>query len=79
MARGLPIGATTRGRVLLIPVLALAGGLAVKPRLPTGVGSLPTHGPLFVALLCSVVVLVGALTFLPALILGPIAAHLGGH
>ncbi|MCK6487444.1 MAG: potassium-transporting ATPase subunit KdpA [Planctomycetes bacterium] len=60
---------------VLVPVLALAGGLAAKPRQETNAGTLPTHGPLFIGLLATVVVLVGALTFLPALVLGPVAAH----
>ena len=60
----------------IIPVLAIAGSLAGKKRTPPGAGTLPTHGPLFVALLIAVVLLVGALTFLPALALGPIAEHL---
>ena len=60
----------------IIPVLAIAGSLAGKKRTPPGAGTLPTHGPLFVALLVGVVLLVGALTFLPALALGPIAEHL---
>jgi K+-transporting ATPase ATPase A chain len=63
---------------ILVPVLALAGGLVVKPRQAEHAGTLPGHGWLFVALLASIVVLVGALTFLPALVLGPVAAHLGG-
>ncbi len=61
---------------VLIPVLALAGGLAAKRRLPVDAGTMPGHGPLFVAVLASVVVLVGALTFLPALVLGPVTAQL---
>lgn len=61
---------------LAIPTLALAGSLAAKRKLPTGVGTLPTYGPLFVAWLIAVIVLVGALSFLPALALGPIAEHL---
>jgi K+-transporting ATPase ATPase A chain len=60
----------------IVPVLAIAGSLAQKKRTPPGAGTLPTHGPLFVALLIGVVLLVGALTFLPALALGPIAEHL---
>jgi K+-transporting ATPase ATPase A chain len=60
----------------IVPVLAIAGSLAKKKRTPPGAGTLPTHGPLFVALLIGVVLLVGALTFLPALALGPIAEHL---
>jgi potassium-transporting ATPase potassium-binding subunit len=60
----------------IIPVLAIAGSMAGKKRTPPGAGTLPTHGPLFVAMLIGVVLLVGALTFLPALALGPIAEHL---
>jgi len=61
---------------VLIPVLAIAGRLAAKPRLPEGAGTLPTHGPLFVVLLIGTVILVGALTYLPALALGPVVEHL---
>jgi potassium-transporting ATPase potassium-binding subunit len=61
---------------VIVPVLALAGSLAPKTPVPAGPGTLPTHGPLFVALLIGTVVLVGALTFLPALALGPIVEHL---
>lgn len=60
---------------LAVPTLALAGSLAKKKRLPIGVGTLPTHTPLFVAWLIGVIVIVGALTFFPALALGPIAEH----
>jgi K+-transporting ATPase ATPase A chain len=59
-----------------IPALALAGSLVKRPRLDAGAGTLPTHTPLFVALLAGIVVIVGALTFFPALALGPIAEHL---
>lgn len=59
-----------------IPVLAIAGSLALKKRVPPSVGTLPTHGPLFVLLLVSTVILIGALTFIPALALGPIVEHL---
>ncbi len=58
---------------VMIPVLAMAGSLARKKVIPSGAGTLPTHTPLFVLLLVGVVLLVGALTFLPALALGPIA------
>jgi K+-transporting ATPase ATPase A chain len=61
---------------LAIPTLAIAGSLARKKAVPAGPGTLPTHTPLFVALLIGVVVLVGALTFIPALALGPIVEHL---
>ncbi len=59
-----------------IPVLALAGSLAGKKAVPTGAGTLPTHTPLFCGLLVAVVLVVGALTFIPALALGPIVEHL---
>ena len=61
---------------LMIPVLAISGSLAKKKFTPVSVGTLPTHTPLFALLLISVIVLVGALTFLPALALGPIAEYL---
>jgi K+-transporting ATPase ATPase A chain len=61
---------------LIIPVLAVAGSLARKKYTPPSLGTLPTHTPLFVALLVGTVLLVGALTFLPALALGPIVEHL---
>jgi K+-transporting ATPase ATPase A chain len=56
---------------LLVPVLAIAGSLAAKKTVPVGPGTLPTHTPLFVVLLIFTVLLVGALTFIPALALGP--------
>jgi K+-transporting ATPase ATPase A chain len=61
---------------LAIPTLAIAGALAAKKTVPPGPGTLPTHTPLFAVLLVGVVVLVGALTFVPALALGPIVEHL---
>jgi potassium-transporting ATPase potassium-binding subunit len=61
---------------LAVPTLALAGSLARKKRIPSGAGTLPTHTPLFIAFLVCVVMIVGALTFLPALALGPIVEHL---
>ena len=61
---------------LLMAVLAIAGSLAAKKRATPGVGTLPTHGPLFIAWLVGIVLMVGALTFLPALALGPIVEHL---
>ena len=61
---------------LAIPILAIAGSLARKKIVPAGGGTLPTHTPLFVGLLIGVVILVGALTFVPALALGPIVEHL---
>jgi K+-transporting ATPase ATPase A chain len=68
--------ATLMGRFLfLIPLLAAAGSLARKKKVGETLGTLPTHGPLFVGLLVGTVLLVGALTFFPALALGPIVEH----
>jgi potassium-transporting ATPase potassium-binding subunit len=67
---------------VIVPVLAIAGSLAAKKRLAQGPGSMPTHGPLFVGLLIGTVLLVGALTYVPALALGPAVEHLmlwSGH
>jgi K+-transporting ATPase ATPase A chain len=61
---------------LIVPVLAIAGALAAKKIVPAGSGTLPTHTPLFVVLLIGTVLMVGALTFVPALALGPIVEHL---
>ncbi|MGN6093815.1 MAG: potassium-transporting ATPase subunit KdpA [Luteibacter jiangsuensis] len=61
---------------LAIAMLAMAGSLAAKGHVPPSAGTLPTHTPLFVTLLTCVVIVVGALTFLPALALGPIVEHL---
>ncbi len=63
----------------IVPVLAIAGALAKKKRIEPTAGTLPTHGPLFVALLIGTVVLVGALTYVPALALGPVIEHLQLH
>jgi K+-transporting ATPase ATPase A chain len=60
---------------LMVPILAIAGSLAAKKYVPAGAGTLPTHTTLFVLLLAATVVLVGALTFVPALALGPIVEH----
>jgi potassium-transporting ATPase potassium-binding subunit len=60
----------------IVPVLAIAGSLAKKQRIEVTAGTLPTHGPLFVALLVGTVVLVGALTYVPALALGPVIEQL---
>ncbi len=61
---------------IAVPALAIAGALARKKLVPAGLGTLPTHTPLFVAMLIGVVIIVGALTFIPALALGPIVEHL---
>ncbi len=60
----------------IVAVLAIAGSLAAKKRIPVSAGTMPTHGPTFIALLIGTVLLVGALTFVPALALGPIVEHL---
>ena len=60
----------------ILPVLALAGSLAMKKTAPVGQDSFPTHGPLFVVLLTMTILLVGGLTFLPTLALGPVAEQL---
>ena len=60
---------------MIVPVLAIAGTLAGKKTAPAGPGTLPTHGPLFTVLLVGVIVIVGALTFFPALSLGPVVEH----
>jgi K+-transporting ATPase ATPase A chain len=61
---------------VIVPILAIAGSLAAKKTVPVTVGTLPTHTPLFVLLLIGTILLVGALTFVPALALGPIAEQL---
>ncbi len=61
---------------VIVPVLAIAGSLAAKKRAPVTAGTMPTHGPLFVVLLVGSVLLIGALTYVPALALGPIVEHL---
>ena len=65
--------------LMIIPLLAAAGSLAQKKLMPVSAGTFPTHGPLFVVLLVGVVVIVGALTFFPALSLGPIVEHFLMH
>ncbi len=61
--------------MIIIPMLAVAGSLAMKKAVPATSGTLPTHGPLFVGLLAGTVIIVGALTFFPALSLTPIVEH----
>ena len=61
---------------VIVPVLALAGHLAAKKRIPASAGTLPTHGPLFVVLLMGTVVLIGALNYVPVLALGPVVEQL---
>ncbi len=61
---------------VIVPVLAIAGALAAKQKLPATAGTLPTHGPLFVLLLVATVLLVGLLNYVPSLALGPVVEHL---
>jgi K+-transporting ATPase ATPase A chain len=61
---------------LAIPMLAIAGSLARKKKMPASAGTLPTHTPLFIGWLVAIVVVIGALNFIPALALGPIVEHL---
>jgi len=61
---------------VIVPVLAMAGSLGAKKRIPVGNGTLPTHGPLFIAMLIGVVLLVGLLNYVPALALGPVVEQL---
>ena len=63
----------------IIPTLAIAGSLAVKKRVPSSSGTFPTHGALFVGLLIGTVIVIGALTFFPALALGPLVEHFLMH
>ena len=64
---------------MIIPILALAGSLAAKKRIPASAGSFPVSGPTFVSLLIGTVIIVGALTFVPALSIGPIVEHFLMH
>jgi len=59
----------------MIPILAIAGSLALKPKLAESAGTFPTHGPLFIGLLVGVIIILGGLQFLPADTLGPLADH----
>ncbi|MGE0853748.1 MAG: potassium-transporting ATPase subunit KdpA [Hyphomicrobiaceae bacterium] len=60
---------------VIIPMMAIAGSLVAKKTVPASAGTFPTHGPLFVGLLVGVIIIIGGLTFFPALALGPIAEH----
>jgi potassium-transporting ATPase potassium-binding subunit len=60
----------------IVPMLAVAGSLASKRTVAASAGTFPTHGPLFIGLLIAVIVILGGLTFFPALALGPLAEHL---
>ena len=60
---------------MIVPMLAVAGALVNKPKVPESAGTFPTNGPLFVGLMIGVILIVGGLTFFPALALGPLAEH----
>jgi len=60
---------------MIVPMLAVAGSLAAKQKIPASNGTFPTHGPLFVGLVIGVILIMGGLTYFPALTLGPIAEH----
>jgi len=62
--------------LLMVPVLAIAGSLVAKKKVPPSAGTLPTHTPLFIAWLIGVIIIVGALSFFPALALGPIVEQI---
>ncbi len=74
----LAIGMLVGRFFVIVPALAIAGSLAAKKTVPVSVGTFPTTGPLFVGLLIGVILIVGGLTFFPALALGPIVEHLAG-
>jgi K+-transporting ATPase ATPase A chain len=65
--------------MIIVPVLAVAGSLGRKKIVPVSAGTFPTDSPLFVGLICGVIVIEGALVFFPALSLGPIVEHLAMH
>ena len=82
LSANVPYWNTTLGIAMLlgrfayiVPVLAIAGSLAAKPKLAASSGTFPTHGPLFVGLLIGVILILGGLCFFPALALGPIVEH----
>jgi K+-transporting ATPase ATPase A chain len=62
--------------LIIVPILALAGSLSLKKVSPVSAGTLPTHNLFFSILLLSIIIIVGALTFIPALVLGPIIEHI---
>jgi len=63
----------------IVPMMAVAGSLAEKKIVPPSAGTFPTHTPLFVGLLCGVILIIGGLTYFPALALGPLVEHLAMH
>ena len=78
---GLGIAMLLGRYAVIVPVLAIAGAIAAKPKMPESAGTLPTHGLLFVSLMIGVILAIGGLEYVPALCLGPMAEHyklLGG-
>ncbi len=75
MAYGQAIAMLLGRFAFAVPVLAIAGSLALKPKLPSSAGTFPTHKPLFVGLLVGVIIILGGLQFMPADALGPLAEH----
>jgi K+-transporting ATPase ATPase A chain len=65
--------------LMMVPMLAIAGALAAKKTLPASAGTFPTHGGLFVGLVVGVILIMGGLTYFPALALGPLVEHLAMH
>jgi K+-transporting ATPase ATPase A chain len=59
----------------VVPVMAMAGSIGAKRKLPASAGTFPTHGPLFAGLLVGVILIVGGLSYFPALALGPVVEH----
>jgi K+-transporting ATPase ATPase A chain len=60
---------------IIVPVLAIAGAIAAKPKMSESAGTFPTHGPLFIGLMIGVILAIGGLEYVPALCLGPVAEH----
>jgi K+-transporting ATPase ATPase A chain len=72
---GLGIAMLLGRYAIIVPVLAIAGAVAAKPKMPESAGTFPTHGPLFVGLMIGVILAIGGLEYVPALCLGPVAEH----
>jgi K+-transporting ATPase ATPase A chain len=72
---GLGIAMLLGRYAVVVPVLAISGAVAAKPKMPESAGTFPTHGPLFVGLMIGVILAIGGLEYVPALCLGPIAEH----
>jgi K+-transporting ATPase ATPase A chain len=72
---GLGIAMLLGRYAIIVPVLAIAGAIAAKPKMPESAGTFPTHGPLFIGLMIGVILAIGGLEYVPALCLGPVAEH----